>query len=130
MKVKFHQRDIGLAVPRRHLPQCVVRQDEAGCRQFAVVAQDRRPSPPGQDLHVEDLLHHALESHESGQTTGLTGTVEPHIRFPGGTYTAGNARPAITDDGTFTWKRQASKKTYIYFTHGEIRSNRVIIEAR
>jgi predicted outer membrane repeat protein len=66
----------------------------------------------------------------AGTTTGLTGTVEPHYRFPGGQYTLGNARPAITDDGTFTWKRRSGKKTYVFFTHGEVKSNRVIIAAR
>lgn len=63
----------------------------------------------------------------AGTTTGLTGTVEPHYRFPGGQYTLGSTRPAITDDGTFTWKRRSGKKTYIFFTHSEAKSNRIIV---
>jgi len=36
----------------------------------------------------------------------------------------------VSADGTFTWQRVTSKKTYVYFRSGDARSNRVIIPAR
>lgn len=68
----------------------------------------------------------------SGRSRGLTGQlVTPYVRFPGQPeYDAGLARPAVADDGTFTWQRQSSRKMYVYFTTREVMSNRLIIRAR
>jgi Fibronectin type III domain len=67
----------------------------------------------------------------SGTATGMAGeTLTPWIRFPGqASYAAGMARPTVSADNVFTWKRASAKKTYVYFTGGSIRSNRVIIPA-
>ena len=69
-----------------------------------------------------------------GDTTGFaTGdTVKPWVRFPGGEYTLGAARPAIDAAGGFSWSRKTGKKSYVYFTsddEGTV-SNRVIIAAK
>ena len=65
-----------------------------------------------------------------GTTIDLTGTLSPWVRFPGQTsYIEGSARPAITDNA-FTWSRKANKKTYVYFTHGDVKSNTLTIPAR
>ncbi len=68
-----------------------------------------------------------------GATTGLeTGkTVIPYVRFPGGEYTQGTARPAISAAGDFEWSRKTGKKSYVYFTNddGAVTSNRIIIAA-
>lgn len=58
-------------------------------------------------------------------------TVVPYIRFPGETtFTAGSARPAITD-GEFTWQRKTGKRVTVYVTSddGAVTSNRVTIQA-
>lgn len=69
-----------------------------------------------------------------GETTGFaTGdTVKPWVRFPGGEYTLGSARPAIDAAGGFSWSRKTGKKSYVYFTSddGGTVSNRVIIPAK
>jgi len=67
----------------------------------------------------------------AGTTTGLAdATVRAMVRLPGqATYSAGATRP-IDRDGTFTWQRRTTKKVYVYFTHGDVRSNRVVIPAR
>ena len=65
-----------------------------------------------------------------GTTIDLTGTLTPWVRFPGQTsYSEGSARPAITDNA-FTWSRKANKKAYVYFTHGDVKSNTLTIPAR
>jgi hypothetical protein len=65
-----------------------------------------------------------------GTTIDLTGTLTPWVRFPGQTsYIEGSARPAITDNA-FTWSRKANKKSYVYFTHGDVKSNTLTIPAR
>jgi len=58
-------------------------------------------------------------------------TVIPYVRFPGGEYSQGTARPAITAGGDFTWSRKTGKKSYVYFTSddGAVTSNRIIIAA-
>jgi hypothetical protein len=58
-------------------------------------------------------------------------TVVPFWRVPGTTYTAGNARPIITDS-EFAWSRKMGKTAYVYFTNddGSVRSNRVIIAGK
>ena len=67
-----------------------------------------------------------------GVTTGLVGeTVTPYLRFPGqSSYAAGLSTRTVAADGTFTWQRQANRKTYLYFRHAEARSNGVVIAAR
>lgn len=67
----------------------------------------------------------------AGTTTGLANaTVRAMVRLPGqATYSAGATRP-IDRDGTFTWQRRTTKKVYVYFTHGDVRSNRVVIPVR
>jgi len=68
-----------------------------------------------------------------GLTTGFADgdPVKPFVRFPGGSYTEGTARPVITDS-EFYWERKTGKKTYVYFTNeaGDVRSTRVITPAR
>ena len=68
-----------------------------------------------------------------GLTTGFADgdKVKPWVRFPGGSYSEGTARPAITDN-EFYWERKTGKKTYVYFTNeaDDVRSNRIIIPAK
>jgi hypothetical protein len=68
----------------------------------------------------------------SGTTTQLVGEqVTPWVRFPGQTtFTAGVGVQAVAADGTFAWSRATSKKVHVYFTHGSIKSNTVVIPAR
>ncbi len=68
-----------------------------------------------------------------GNVTGIEDgkTVIPYIRFPGQTtFTAGSARPEITD-GEFFWQRKTGKRVTVYVTNddGDVRSNRVTIQA-
>jgi len=67
-----------------------------------------------------------------GTTTDLVGKqVTPYVRFPGQTaYTAGIGVQTVAADGTFTWGRKTGKRTYVYFMHGEVRSNSVTIAPR
>ena len=67
-----------------------------------------------------------------GTTTDLAGhDARPWFRFPGQTtFTQGFAVITITDDGTFTWTRKTSKKTYVYVTHDTVKSNTVVIAAK
>ena len=67
-----------------------------------------------------------------GIVTGIEDgkTVVPYIRFPGQTtFTAGSARPEITD-GEFVWQRKTGKRVTVYVTNddGDVRSNRVTIQ--
>lgn len=65
-----------------------------------------------------------------GTAIDLTGTLTPWVRFPVQTsYIEGSARPAITDNA-FTWSRKANRKSYVYFTHGDVKSNTLTIPAR
>ena len=67
-----------------------------------------------------------------GMVTGIEDgkTVVPYIRFPGETtFTAGTARPEITD-GEFVWQRKTGKRVTVYVTNddGDVTSNRVTIQ--
>ena len=69
-----------------------------------------------------------------GLTTGFADgdKVKPFVRFPGGSYTEGSARPAVEGD-EFYWERKTGKKTYVFFTaenDESVKSNRVIIPAK
>ena len=68
----------------------------------------------------------------TGTTTDLVGEqVTPWVRFPGQTtFTAGVGVQAVAADGTFAWSRATGKKVHVYFTHGSIKSNTVVIPAR
>jgi titin len=68
----------------------------------------------------------------SGTTTDLVGEqVTPWVRFPGqGSFTAGTGVRTVAADGTFAWSRATGKKVHVYFTHGSIKSNTVVIAAR
>ena len=68
----------------------------------------------------------------TGTTTGLVGEqVTPWVRFPGQTtFTEGTGVRAVAADGTFAWSRATGKKVHVYFTHGSIKSNTVMIPAR
>ena len=68
----------------------------------------------------------------SGTTTQLVGEqVTPWVRFPGQTtFTAGTGVRTVAADGTFAWSRATGKKVHVYFTHGSIKSNTVVIPAR
>jgi len=52
-----------------HVLQGLIDQHETWCGEFAGLTQDRRPGAPWERLHVENLLHHSLEAHESGDVT-------------------------------------------------------------
>lgn len=67
----------------------------------------------------------------SGTTTGLVGAqVDPWFRFPGqSSYTEGVGLRTVDTAGTFSWSRKTGKKIYVYFTHGDIKSNTVTIGA-
>jgi len=67
----------------------------------------------------------------SGTTTGLVGEqVTPWVRFPGQTtITAGTGVRTVAAEGAFEWSRATSKKVHVYFTHGSIKSNTVVIPA-
>ena len=67
-----------------------------------------------------------------GIVTGIEDgkTVIPYIRFPGETtFTAGTARPEITDS-EFVWQRKTGKRVTVYVTNddGDVTSNRVTIQ--
>lgn len=69
-----------------------------------------------------------------GVTTGFTAddTLIPWFRFPGpDEYSPGFARIKIKADGDFRWQRRTGKKIYVSVRtpNGEIRSNRLIIDA-
>jgi hypothetical protein len=64
----------------------------------------------------------------SGTTTGLVGReVTAWVRLAGQTAYRTGATRVVDAEGAFTWQRVTGKKTYAYFTAGDIRSNRVII---
>ena len=64
-----------------------------------------------------------------GSTTGLVGAqVTPYVRKAGQTsYIPGANVRTVDEDGRFTWQRKSGKRLYVYFTSGEVRSNRLII---
>jgi hypothetical protein len=68
----------------------------------------------------------------TGTTTDLVGEqVTPWVRFPGQTtFTAGTGVRTVAADGTFAWSRATGKKVHVYFTHGSVKSNTVVIPAR
>ncbi|MGI9197009.1 MAG: fibronectin type III domain-containing protein [Candidatus Nanopelagicales bacterium] len=68
----------------------------------------------------------------AGAATGLAGQqVTPWVRFPGDrSYTAGAAVQTVQPDGTFAWTRKSARKTFVYFTHGSVKSNTVVMPAR
>jgi hypothetical protein len=68
----------------------------------------------------------------TGTTTDLIGEqVTPWLRFPGQTtFTAGTGVRTVAADGTFAWSRATGKKVHVYFTHGSVKSNTVVIAAR
>ena len=68
----------------------------------------------------------------TGTATELVGEqVTPWVRFPGQTtFTEGTGVRTVAADGTFAWSRATGKKVHVYFTHGSIKSNTVVIPAR
>ena len=67
----------------------------------------------------------------AGTTTGLAGKqVRAMVRLAGQTAFSPGSTPAVNDNGRFTWQRSTGKKIYVYFTHGDVTSNRVTIPAR
>jgi predicted outer membrane repeat protein len=64
-----------------------------------------------------------------GTTTGLVGEqVTPQVRKPGQTgFTPGWNVRTVDANGRFTWQRKSGKKLYVYFTSGDVRSNRLVI---
>jgi predicted phage tail protein len=68
----------------------------------------------------------------SGTTTGLVGEqVTPWVRFPEQTtFMEGTGVRTVAADGAFAWSRTTSKKVHVYFTHGSVKSNTVVIPAR
>ena len=45
-------------------------------------------------------------------------------------YAAGSNVRTVDAEGRFTWQRKSGKKFYVYFTSGDVRSNRLIITPR
>ena len=68
----------------------------------------------------------------TGTTTELVGEqLTPWVRFPGeASYSAGTGVKTVNAAGGFDWSRRTGKKTYVYFTHGPVKSNTVTIPAR
>jgi hypothetical protein len=68
----------------------------------------------------------------SGTTTSLVGEqVAPWVRFTGQTtFTQRPGVRTVAADGTFAWSRVTGKKVHVYFTHGSIKSNTVVIASR
>ena len=64
-----------------------------------------------------------------GTTTGLVGAqVVPYIRVAGKTsFTPGASTRTVDADGKFTWQRKAKKRFTVYFTSGDVTSNRLVI---
>lgn len=64
-----------------------------------------------------------------GTTTGLVGAeVVPYIRVAGKTsFSPGASTRTVDADGKFTWQRKAKKRLTVYFTSGDVTSNRLII---
>jgi YVTN family beta-propeller protein len=57
----------------------------------------------------------------------------PWIRFPGQTsFSAGDTRILVSQDGDFTWQRRTGKRIYLVVRNagGTVESNRLIIQAR
>jgi len=55
------------------------------------------------------------------------------IRFLGpSNYTAGSVRPETSVVGDFTWRWKTRKEIYVFFTNesGDVKSNRIIIQAK
>ena len=66
----------------------------------------------------------------TGNATCLAGQkLVPYLRFPGGEYFEGTARPNIENNGSFEFFRKTGKKVYVYFKVGDVTSNRIIIAA-
>jgi YVTN family beta-propeller protein len=67
----------------------------------------------------------------NGTTTGLAGeVVRARVKVTGETdYRDGSTR-TVSANETFTWQRKTGKKTHVYFTHNETRSNSITIPAR
>ncbi len=67
----------------------------------------------------------------NGTTTSLAGeTVRARVKVTGEPdYRDGSTR-TVSGDETFTWQRKTGKKTYVYFTHDQTRSNSITIPAR
>ena len=64
-----------------------------------------------------------------GTTTGLVGAqVVPYIRVAGkSTFSPGTSTRTVDADGKFTWQRKAKKRFTVYFTSGNVTSNRLVI---
>jgi len=57
-------------------------------------------------------------------------TVRARVKVTGEPdYRDGSTR-TVSADETFTWQRKTGKKTYVYFTHDQTRSNSITIPAR
>lgn len=68
----------------------------------------------------------------NGASSHLAGTtLTAWFQLAGQTaYTAGKTTVTVASDGTFTWSRKANKRTSVYITHGDVKSNTVMIDAR
>lgn len=67
----------------------------------------------------------------TGTTTGLAGKqVRAMVRLAGQPAYSPGSTATVNDSGRFTWQRSTGKKIYVYFTHGDVASNRVTIPAR
>lgn len=65
-----------------------------------------------------------------GTTTGLVGAqVVPYIRVAGQTaFKPGASTRTVDAEGKFTWQRKAKKRFTVYFTSGDVTSNRLVIQ--
>jgi len=67
-----------------------------------------------------------------GTTTGLVGErVSAWMRFGREKQSRqGLVQPLVASDGTFRWSRKAARSFSVYFAHGAVTSNTVVIERR
>ena len=64
-----------------------------------------------------------------GTTTGLVGAeVVPYLRVAGQTaFTPGTSTRTVDAEGNFVWQRKSKKRFTVYFTSGDVTSNRLVI---
>lgn len=84
-----------------------------------VITGTRGSGRDAQSVRVEGIVTH-IESQQVRAWVRLAG--QP-------SYREGVTVP-VGSDSRFTWKRMTSKKTYVYFAGGGVKSNRVVIPAR
>lgn len=92
------------------------------------------PTPPTPQTIIitgSRVLSDTTTIRVAGKTTGLVDAeVTPWFRYAGQTrFTQGVGVRTVSAKGTFTWSRTSNKRTSIYFTSGDARSNTVTVIA-